>query len=139
YIIAIRYYRNKDYQKAYECLKELANQGYAKAQHKIGLMYAKGEYVKKDTTLAIKYFKKSAKQGDKYAEESLWILNTTLKQEEDKKIRESIKQDKAIAEHNYKLGRQFYYNQEEKDDKKAIEFFTLAAEKGHDKAQFELG
>ncbi|ACP20940.1 hypothetical protein Aasi_1627 [Candidatus Amoebophilus asiaticus 5a2] len=132
YITGIRYYNTKDYQEAYEIFKEVAEQGYAKAQHKIGIMYMDGEYVEKDATIALGYLKKASEQGDKYAKESLWLLKYTLKEEK-------IRKNRAIAEHNYKLGMQFYYDDQEKDEAKAAECFTIAAKKGHNKAQYELG
>ncbi|MDE2829659.1 MAG: tetratricopeptide repeat protein [Gemmatimonadota bacterium] len=52
-------YERKDYRTACKILYPLAVQGSANAQHLIGVMYAKDQ----DFSEAVKWYKKSAKQG----------------------------------------------------------------------------
>ena len=57
-------YDRKDYRRAFEILKPLAEQGHAEAQYTLGVMYDEGEGVKEDDKEAVKWFRLSAEQGD---------------------------------------------------------------------------
>ena len=62
-----RAYDNKDYSTALTELKPLAEQGDADAQYNLGAMYANGHGVKKNTVLAIQYYRMAEKKGNKKA------------------------------------------------------------------------
>ena len=51
-----------------------AAQGDAAAQYNLGVMYAEGEGVAKDTVKAVEWYKKAAAQGDKDALQRLKVL-----------------------------------------------------------------
>ena len=51
-------------QSSFEAARELAEQGDADAQAKLGHMYTTGEGVPQDYTEAMKWFRKAAEQGD---------------------------------------------------------------------------
>ena len=53
-----------------ETLK-LAEQGYARAQSNLGLMYVRGEGVQQDYKTAVMWYTKAAKQGDADAQDNL--------------------------------------------------------------------
>ncbi len=56
-------YLDGDYKTALREFQPLAEQGVAKAQHTLGLMYANGEGVPQDYNESIKWFRLSAGQG----------------------------------------------------------------------------
>ena len=89
----------------------LAEQGYARAQYFLGLMYDNGEGVPQDKKTAVKWYTLAAEQGNAEAQSLLGIYYT--------KGSEVI----GVLE----------------DDKTAVKWFTLAAEQGHAGAQYMLG
>jgi len=67
-------YKNKDYATVLREWKPLAEQGNARAQHNLGLMYYNGQGVPKDHETAVKWFTLAAEQGDADAQYNLEIL-----------------------------------------------------------------
>ena len=57
-------YKQGDYQVAYREWQPLAEQGSAKAQNKMGVLYATGRGVRRDPKAALSWFMKAAKQGN---------------------------------------------------------------------------
>ena len=57
-------YERGDYATALKEWRSLAEQGYAKAQYHLGLMYAAGQGVTQDEAEAIQWYWKAADQGD---------------------------------------------------------------------------
>ena len=57
-------YKRKDYKTAYKLWLPLAEQGNAKAQYNLGVMYRDGNGVQQDYKEAIRLFRLSAEQGD---------------------------------------------------------------------------
>ena len=55
-------YERGDYAAAYRLIKPLAEQGNAKAQFNLGLMYKEGEGVPQDYTETMKWYRKAAEQ-----------------------------------------------------------------------------
>ena len=63
-----------DYETAHQLLLQLAEQGIAKDQYNLGLMYAKGKGVVKDYSKAIKWWTLAAEQGNGKAQTNLgWV------------------------------------------------------------------
>ncbi len=63
-----------DYKTAHQLFLQLAEQGVAKAQYNLGLMYAKGKGAVKDYSKAIKWWTLAAEQGDGKAQTNLgWV------------------------------------------------------------------
>ncbi len=73
--VALKHYEKQDYQTAFTSFKKLAEQGDAKAQLKLAIMYEKGQGVKKNNEEAIEWYKKSAVRGIKQAEDNLAKLH----------------------------------------------------------------
>ncbi|HHF7086660.1 TPA: tetratricopeptide repeat protein, partial [Haemophilus influenzae] len=67
-------YEQSNYQTAFKLWLPMAEQGYAKAQFNLGVMYAKGQGVKQDDFEAVKWFRKAAEQGDADAQAILGFL-----------------------------------------------------------------
>ena len=66
-------YKQSDYQTAFKLLLPLAEQGDAKAQFNLGLMYETGRGVKQDDFEAVKWYRQAAKQGEKRAQFNLGV------------------------------------------------------------------
>jgi TPR repeat protein len=57
-------YKAGDYSKAIQLLRPLAEQGHARAQNNLGVMYANGEGVVQDYVEALKWTRLAAEQGN---------------------------------------------------------------------------
>ena len=67
-------YGREDYKTAYKLMLPLAEQGVAKAQYNLGLMYGRGKGIVKDDSKAIEWWKLAADQGDGKAQTNLgWM------------------------------------------------------------------
>lgn len=71
---AMKVYEAKNYPKAFEMFKKLADQGDAEGQCALGLMYREGEGVAQDYKEAIKWFRKAADQGCSNAQVDLGTM-----------------------------------------------------------------
>jgi TPR repeat protein len=69
-------YERGDYEEAYRILKPLAEQGYPKSQHDLGVMYAKGQGVPQDYVLAYMWFTLAA---SRFPSSELKRLQTCLR------------------------------------------------------------
>ena len=63
-----------DYAKAFSVLRLAAEQGRARSQYKLGVMYANGYGVAQDHAEAVKWFRLSAAQGDLDAQYKLGVM-----------------------------------------------------------------
>ena len=70
--MGMNYYEEKDYAKAFEYLKPLAESGYQGAYFPVADMYHRGLGVKKDRNEAEKWYKKAAEAGDAKAKRILY-------------------------------------------------------------------
>ncbi len=71
---AVVYYQHGDYAAAFRAFRPIAEQGYAKAQYTLGLMYDMGQGVPQDYGEAMKWFREAAEQGDAIAQSILGIM-----------------------------------------------------------------
>jgi TPR repeat protein len=67
-------YSRKDYATALRLFRPLAQDGNAKAQRNLGLMYEIGRGVPKDYQQAIVWYRKAADQGDAFAQFNLGLM-----------------------------------------------------------------
>ena len=67
-------YDQDDYATALQKFRPLAAQGDARAQFKLGWMYATGEGVAEDDSQAVEWYQKAAEQGDARAQTNLGIM-----------------------------------------------------------------
>jgi TPR repeat protein len=67
-------YDSEDYATALKLLRPLAEKGNAKAQSRLGQMYALGKGVPRDYAEAVKWYRKAAEQGDIVSQSSLAYL-----------------------------------------------------------------
>ena len=67
-------YKNKDYETAFEIWHKLAEEGDAIAQNSLGVLFQKGQGVKKNYSESYKWFKKSSEDGYTPAQVSLGYI-----------------------------------------------------------------
>jgi len=67
-------YRRGDYFTAFWELRPLAEQGHAGAQNGLGVMYVKGQGVKRDDSEALKWYTRAAEQGLAKAQFNLGLM-----------------------------------------------------------------
>jgi TPR repeat protein len=141
---AIKAYQHGDYATARRLFRLLAEQGSAKAQYLLGLMYVEGQGVPQDDGEAVKWLRLAADQGHANAQYNLGIMyekGRGVPQEGGeavKWLRLAANQGHANAQYN--LG--FMYERGRgvpQDDGEAVKWLRLAADQGHAKAQYNLG
>jgi uncharacterized protein len=67
-------FQRGDYATAMRLLRPLADQGNAKAQSKLGLMYENGQGVPQDYVQALFWYRKAAEQGDAFGQLYLGVM-----------------------------------------------------------------
>ncbi|MDB9822572.1 sel1 repeat family protein [Deltaproteobacteria bacterium] len=65
---------NEDYEKAYNLLLPLAEEGNEDAQNTLGVLYVNGQGVEQDTTKGLSLIMKAANQGHEEAKANAYIL-----------------------------------------------------------------
>jgi TPR repeat protein len=100
---------SKDSTEAVKWLLQAAEQGHAKAQFELGLLYGMGEGIPQDTEEAVKWYRQAAEQGYAKAQFVLGLL--------------------------YGMGDERI----PQDTEEAVKWYRKAAEQGLDQAQFILG
>ena len=73
---AVQAFDRRDYVTALPVLRELAAQGHAQAQYRLGQMYHFGLKTEQNYRQAIHWYGKSAAQGDSYAQFNLCLMHT---------------------------------------------------------------
>jgi TPR repeat protein len=67
-------YERRNYAKALQLFRPMAEQGDAKAQHFLGVMYVNGKGVPQDFAEAVKWYRKAADQGYAGAQNNLGLM-----------------------------------------------------------------
>lgn len=136
-------YLAKDYGKAFEILKPLAESGDAKAQVTLGIMYDYGYGVEPDVAKAIDWYKKAAAQGVPAVQHDLGVKyyrgqGVTQDYAEAAKWW-GMAADSGLADSQYNLG--YMYSRGlgvAADEKKALRWYEAAAAQNHMFAQYSL-
>jgi TPR repeat protein len=92
-------YNRGDYMPAIRLFRPLAEQGNARAQHLIGVMYHKGEGVARNPVRALAWFSMAAAHGDSDAKAKLHEVSKTMTPEELSQAREMVQ---ACESSNYR-------------------------------------
>ena len=133
-------YLRKDYARALEILKPLAEQGNSQAQITMGLMYDYGHGVTKDPTESIRWYRMAAEQGVPLVQHDLgvkYFQGQGVEQEAAKWWEMSA--NAGIADSQFNLGLMYYRGIGiDKDYARAAALFEKAAEQGHGNAQYSL-
>lgn len=129
---------------AEKTLIEKAKRGDAVSQDSLGLLYLKGQGVRKDESEAVKWFQQAAEQGNAEAQNHLgycYAAGSGASQsyeEAEKWWRKAADQGNPDAEFN--LGQSFYSGLGvEKNNQEAVKWYRAAAEQGYARAQYNLG
>ncbi|MFQ5784790.1 MAG: tetratricopeptide repeat protein, partial [Alphaproteobacteria bacterium] len=137
-------YQSGDYPAAAREFAALANEGDARAQFNLGVMYDKGEGVPQDYAEAAKWFRKAAEQGLAVAQTNLGVYfqrGKGVAQDYEKAAewyRKAAEQDYATAQYN--LGVLFEIGKGvAQSDVDAAEWYRKAAEQDNATAQYNLG
>ncbi|MBP3298155.1 MAG: SEL1-like repeat protein [Muribaculaceae bacterium] len=140
---ANQYYNSKQYDKAVPIYRELAEQGDAWAQYRLGCCYDNGQGVAQSWTEAVKWYRKSAEQGNASAQYNLGVCYENGKGVEQsyaeavKWYRKSAEQGKVSAQYNlgwcYENGEGVTQSYAE-----AVKWYRKSAEQGHAGAQNKL-
>lgn len=139
------YYLSGDFTAALREWRPLAEEGDARAQYYLGIMYANGEGVPENDRQAAYWFRKSARQGNSQSQYHLGMMYANGEEgvpEDDTQavywFRKSARQGDARAQFNLGVMYEFGEGVPE-DDRQAMSWYQQAAEQGHARAQFGLG
>lgn len=92
-------YNRGDYMPAIRLFRPLAEQGNARAQHLIGVMYHRGQGVARNPVRALAWFSVAAKRGDREAEATMRDVSKTMTPQE---ISEANEMAQACESSNYR-------------------------------------
>ncbi len=136
-------YLAKDYARALEILKPLAEQGNSQAQITMGLMYDYGHGVPKDATESIRWYRMAAEQGVPLVQHDLGV-----KYFQGQGVRQNYQEaakwwemsaNAGVADSQFNLGLMYYRGIGiDKDFERAAKLFEAAAKQGHGNAQYSL-
>ena len=135
---------NQNVNEGIHLIEELAEQGFAKAQFKLGRYYELGEGVPKDIEKAISWYTNAAEQGDikaLYNLSMLWFNGQNVPRDYEKVVEWLTKAaNQGLAQAQYFLGN--LSNEGivmPQDYGEAMKWFRKAADQGYASAQYGLG
>lgn len=133
-----------DFQKALSIWLPLAEAGDPNSQRGLGVMYQRGDGVKKDLAKAIKWYQLSAETGHPEARYTLGYMyahGDGVKKDINKAVEwYQLSADTGHKQAQYELGMVYYYGEGvEKDLAKAFELIQSSANQGFEDAQYALG
>lgn len=141
---AVDAYDREDYKTAFRGFSLLAEQGNARAQFNLGVMYSDGIGVTKDEQQAVVWYRKSAEQGNTGAQFNLGNMYANgrgvAKDERQAAawFRKAAVQGDAVAQ--LRLGIIYVFGQGlPKDEPQAVVWYRRSAEQGNAGAQLSLG
>ena len=137
------YYDAKQHEKAVDCYRKAAEQGYATAQCNLGYMYETGHGVPQDYSEAVRWYRKAAEQGYANAQFNLGCMYDNgqgVPQDYGEAVRwyrKAAEQGNATAQYNLAL---MYKNGQgvPQDKGEARRWFQKAAEQGDKYAKKKL-
>ncbi len=137
-------YDRGDFETAYRLIKPLAEQGHAKAQFNLGVMYQRGEGVPQDSAEALAWYRKAAGQDLPDAHYNLGVIyhNGDIVPrdyaEALKRFRKAADLGHAGAQYN--LGSMYHKGEGvPRDYSETVKWYRKAAEQGVADAQYLLG
>jgi TPR repeat protein len=142
--LAKQAYTQGNFSEAKDIWQEHAEAGTAEAQVWLGSMYANGDGVEVDTSLALAWYEKAANQNHAMAQANVGAMYY-MGQGTEKDITTAIKWLTAAADNNdvnglFNLAVIYSKGEEvEEDQQKAADLYRRAAEQGHYPSQSRLG
>ena len=144
YPVGLEAYQRGDYDAALSEFLFAAQQGDARAQNMIGLMYDLGRGLPEDDEVAVRWYRLAAAQGHASAQYNLGLMHlrgTGVGQDDAEAlrwIRKAAEQGHASAQNRVGL----LYDAGQgvaEDDEEAVHWYGKAAEQGNSSAQYNLG
>ncbi len=137
-------YDNGDYAAALREWRPLAEQGNARAQANLGVMYENGLGVTQDDAEAVRWYRLAAEQGDAWAQFNLGVMYENgrgVTQDDAEAVRwYRLAAEQGDAKAQYNLGNMYRTGLGvPQDDAEAVRWYRLAAEQGNARAQANLG
>ena len=141
---AVDAYDREDYKTAFRGFSLLAEQGDARAQFNLGVMFANGQGVPKDEQQAVVWYRKAAEQGNARAQNNLGIVYSSgqgVPKDEQQAVvwyRKAAEQGDTTAQFN--LGVMYVDGQGvAKDEQQAYFWWLLASANGNEDAKKYMG
>jgi len=136
-------YQAKDYKKAFDILKPLAEEGNSQAQVTLGIMYDYGHGVKRNPGEALKWYIKAAEQGIPVVQHDVGVKYFQGAGVERDYLEAAkwweMSANAGLADSQFNLGLLYYRGLGvEKNNEKAAGLFRQAAEQGNGHAQYSL-
>lgn len=141
---AVAFDRDKKYSEAAPLFRQAAEKGHADAQNFLGTYYAEGNYVTKSEYEAVKWYKKAADQGNKYAQCNLayrYLNGEGGVEKSDEKALELYQKaaEQGLVSAQYKLGGLYSKYIGTHNKVKSFEWYKKAADQKHANACYEVG
>ena len=137
-------YERGDYETAHREFLKAAEQGDARAQYNLGVMYGKGEGVPQDYAEALRWYRQAAEQGDASAQFNLGVMyyrGEGVSRDYAEALRwwrQAAEQGHARAQNS--LGVMYYEGEGVPQNfAEALRWWRQAAEQGHANAQLAIG
>lgn len=133
-----------DYARAMEWYRKAADQGFAEAQHTVGVLYENGWGVTKDIDQAKVWYQKAADQGNALARTALQRLGGAVASPTPNPTSPTPRALKPAntPQAQYEIGDEFFYGFggiTKPDEQLAATWYRKAADQGYSDAQFRLG
>lgn len=137
-------YHSQNYAEAVNWFRKAANQGYARAQYNLGVMYDHGDGVEQDYAEAVSWFRKAADQGHARAQFNLGNMysdGTGVDQDDAEAVKWYRKAaDQGLAYAQFNLGLMYHQGLGvDHDYVEAVRWYRKAAYQGDADAQCILG
>jgi len=134
----------KNEKEAANWYTKAANQGYGRAQYKLGDCYFDGVGVSKDATEGIKWYTKAAEQGNALGQYKLgdcYFNGKGVIRDEEEAVKWYTKAaEKEYHKAQYTLGNCYFYGTGViKDQEEGVKWYTKAADQEYDVSQCTLG
>ncbi len=136
---------SSDEQRIIDSLKQQAEAGEAKAQYGLGMLYAHGQGVELNYSLAAQWLERAAEQGVPEAQRTLgWLYSTGygVDQDDDRAVacyRQAAEGGDAEAQMAMGLFHHFGRHGVERNAGEMLRWYQRAAEQGNTRAQYALG
>lgn len=143
-IVFYAYRSNKSAERSFEELSASAQNGSARDQYNLGLLYSTGRGIPQDYPKAYQWYFKSANQGDAFGENGLGFLYFTGRGVPQDYVEALVWYRKAASQGNskaqYNIGNMYRYGRGvEQNLVEANRWYIKAASQGHEDAQRMLG
>jgi TPR repeat protein len=140
---AVAAYRRGDYATALRLFRPLADRGNARAQYRLGDMYANGDGVTQNSVEAVKWLRLAANQGLADAENGLGFAywnGLGVPRDYAQAVKWfRLSADQGHAEAQFNLGSMYFNGPLPQNYAEAVKWYRLAATQGNPDAQFFLG